>query len=44
MSTVWGDDDRFVKTCFETVPGRLVYSTFDWAMRDDDGYYFVRGR
>ena len=44
MTTVWGDDERFVKTYFETVPGRLVYSTFDWATRDADGYYFVLGR
>ena len=44
MTTIWGDDERFVKTYFETVPGRLVYSTFDWATRDDDGYYFVLGR
>jgi hypothetical protein len=26
------------------VPGKLVYSTFDWATRDADGYYFVLGR
>src|SRR5438876_3767393 len=44
MSTVWGDDERFVKTYFETVPGRMVYSTFDWATCDADGYYFVLGR
>jgi propionyl-CoA synthetase len=44
MTTVWGDDERFVKTYFETVPGKLVYSTFDWATRDADGYYFVLGR
>jgi propionyl-CoA synthetase len=44
MTTVWGDDERFVKTYFETVPGRLAYSTFDWAKRDADGYYFVLGR
>ena len=44
MTTVWGDDERFVRTYFGTVPGRLVYSTFDWATRDDDGYYFVLGR
>jgi propionyl-CoA synthetase len=44
MSTVWGDDARFVKTYFETVPGKMVYSTFDWATRDSDGYYFVLGR
>jgi propionyl-CoA synthetase len=44
MTTIWGDDARCVSTYFETVPGKLVYSTFDWATRDDDGYYFVLGR
>jgi propionyl-CoA synthetase len=44
MTTVWGDDERFVKTYFSTIPGKSVYSTFDWATRDADGYYFVLGR
>jgi propionyl-CoA synthetase len=44
MTTVWGDDDRFVSTYFSTIPDRRLYSTFDWAMRDADGYYFVLGR
>jgi len=44
MTTVWGDDERFVSTYFTTIPGRDVYSTFDWATRDADGYYFVLGR
>ena len=44
MSTVWGDDERFVKTYFKTIPGKLVYSTFDWGIRDADGYYFILGR
>ena len=44
MSTVWGDDERFVKTYFETIPGQLAYSTFDWGIRDKDGYYFILGR
>ncbi len=44
MSTIWGDDERFVNTYFKTFPDRLAYSTFDWAMRDADGYYFVLGR
>ena len=44
MQTVWGDDERFVKTYFESVPGKLVYSTFDWGIRDDDGYYYILGR
>ncbi|MFZ4440632.1 MAG: propionate--CoA ligase [Syntrophales bacterium] len=44
MSTVWGDDDRFVQTYFETIAGKLLYSTFDWGIRDQDGYYFILGR
>ena len=44
MQTVWGDDERFVKTYWNTIPGRMVYSTFDWGIRDADGYYFILGR
>jgi propionyl-CoA synthetase len=44
MSTLWRDDERFVKTYFGTFPGRLTYSTFDWGVRDKDGYYFILGR
>jgi len=44
MTTIWGDDERYVDTYFRTFPGRLAYSTFDWATRDADGYYFVLGR
>ncbi len=44
MSTVWGDDERFVKTYFGDFRGQQVYSTFDWGIRDQDGYYFILGR
>jgi len=44
MTTIWGDDDRFVKTYFSTFSTRLVYTTFDWGIRDRDGYYFILGR
>jgi propionyl-CoA synthetase len=44
MQTVWGDDARFVNTYWKTLPGRLVYSTFDWGVRDEDGFYFILGR
>jgi propionyl-CoA synthetase len=44
MQTVWGDDERFVGTYWKTVPGRMVYSTFDWGIRDEDGYYYILGR
>jgi len=44
MSTIWGDDARFVETYWRSVPGRMVYSTFDWGIRDADGYFFILGR
>ena len=44
LSTVWGDDERFVKTYFTTFASKLVYSSFDWGIRDEDGYYFILGR
>ncbi|HSW07695.1 propionate--CoA ligase [Aquabacterium sp.] len=44
MQTVWGDDERFVKTYWSSMPGRPLYNTFDWAIRDEDGYYFILGR
>jgi propionyl-CoA synthetase len=44
MQTVWRDDERFINTYWKTIPGRLVYSTFDWGIRDKDGYYFILGR
>ncbi|WP_372661930.1 propionate--CoA ligase, partial [Hydrogenophaga sp.] len=44
MQTIWGDDERFVKTYWTSVPGKQVYSTFDWGIRDEDGYFFILGR
>jgi propionyl-CoA synthetase len=44
MQTVWRDDTRFVTTYWKSVPGKMVYSTFDWGIRDEDGYFFILGR
>ena len=44
MQTIWGDDQRFVTTYWTSVPGKMVYSTFDWGIRDEDGYFFILGR
>ena len=44
MQTVWRDDERFVSTYWKSIPGKLVYSTFDWGIRDEDGYVFILGR
>jgi len=44
LSTVWGDDKRFVSTYFTLFKEPQVYSSFDWGIRDEDGYYFILGR
>ena len=44
MQTVWRDDERFVNTYWKSIPGRMIYSTFDWGIRDADGYHFILGR
>jgi propionyl-CoA synthetase len=43
MQTVYGDDQRFVNTYWSNFREQ-VYSTFDWGIRDQDGYYFILGR
>jgi propionyl-CoA synthetase len=44
MQTVWRDDDRFVRTYWTQHGERWVYNTFDYATRDEDGYFFILGR
>jgi acyl-CoA synthetase (AMP-forming)/AMP-acid ligase II len=43
MQTVYGDDSA---SSTPTGPNRwqMLYSTFDWGVRDADGYYFILGR
>ena len=43
MSTVWGNDRRFVDSYFGHFK-ELLYSSLDWAIRDEDGYTFILGR
>lgn len=44
LQTIWGDDDRFVRTYWSTYPNKQVYSTFDWGRQDADGYIYILGR
>ena len=44
LTTVWGDDARFVNSYFGQFEKQLLYSSSDWALRDADGYYFILGR
>lgn len=40
--TLWGDHERFKKNYFSKFPG--VYYAGDFAMKDDDGYFWLLGR
>ncbi|MFZ6749847.1 propionate--CoA ligase [Undibacterium sp. Ren11W] len=44
LQTVYGDDKRFVQTYWSNFAHEQLYSTFDWGIRDADGYYFILGR
>lgn len=46
LQTLWGDDPRFVEsywTFFER-HGKRLYFSGDYAIRDEDGYYWLLGR
>ncbi|BET97484.1 propionate--CoA ligase [Xenorhabdus taiwanensis] len=43
IQTIYGDDPRFINTYWSHFD-QQVYSTFDWGIRDSDGYYFILGR
>ncbi len=45
LKTVWGDDDRFVNSYFRFFQGRTdLYLSGDYAIEDEDGYFWVLGR
>ncbi|MDR3510935.1 MAG: propionate--CoA ligase [Caulobacteraceae bacterium] len=44
LTTIWNDDARFVRTYFQSIPGKMLYSTFDWGVQDEEGYTFILGR
>lgn len=43
MTTVWNDDARFLQSYFSHFD-ELLYSSLDWAIRDEEGYTFILGR
>lgn len=44
LQTVWGDDKRYVSTYWTSIHNKVMYSTFDWGVKDADGYFFILGR
>ncbi len=43
LRTIWGDNDRYIKTYWEKFQNRY-YVAGDSARRDKDGYYWIMGR
>ena len=43
MTTLWNDDERFLRSYFGHFK-ELLYSSLDWAIRDEDGYTYILGR
>ncbi len=43
MTTIWQDDARFLQSYFSHFK-EMLYSSLDWAIRDEDGYTFILGR
>lgn len=43
LSTIWGDDARFVDSYYRHFK-ELLYYTGDYAIEDQDGYFFLLGR
>nr|QDL89715.1 Acetyl-coenzyme A synthetase [Sym plasmid]QDL89728.1 Acetyl-coenzyme A synthetase [Sym plasmid] len=43
LSTVWRDDRRFIESYYAHFE-QGYYSSLDWAVRNDDGYFFILGR
>ena len=39
-----GDDKRYVSTYWSSIHNKVMYSTFDWGVKDEDGYFFILGR
>ncbi|OUT98774.1 MAG: propionate--CoA ligase [Betaproteobacteria bacterium TMED41] len=44
FQTVWANNERFVSTYFAKLNGDYLYSTFDYATCDDEGYFYILGR
>ena len=44
MPTVWKNDALFERHYCGRFQGKQLYSTFDYAIQDEDGYFFILGR
>ncbi|PNK60446.1 propionate--CoA ligase [Psychrobacter sp. FDAARGOS_221] len=43
LTTVWNNDERFIKSYYNLFNGK-EYSSSDYAMTDENGYFYILGR
>jgi len=44
LLTVYKNDERYVNSYYKAFPDKMYYATGDYAIEDEDGYFFVLGR
>lgn len=44
LKTIWGDDKRYLKSYWEHFKDKQLYLTGDYAIQDEDGYFWMLGR
>jgi acyl-coenzyme A synthetase/AMP-(fatty) acid ligase len=44
LLTVYKNDERYVNSYYKEFPGHDYYATGDYAIEDEDGYFYVLGR
>jgi propionate--CoA ligase len=44
LMTIWGDDSRYIKSYWSHFKDKQLYLTGDYAIEDEDGYFWMLGR
>jgi len=44
LLTIWGDDQRYIKSYWSHFKDKQYYLTGDYAIQDEDGYFWMLGR
>jgi propionate--CoA ligase len=44
LMTLWNDDERYIQSYWSHFKGKLLYMTGDYAVQDQDGYFWMLGR
>ncbi|GAB4436627.1 MAG: propionate--CoA ligase [Chloroflexi bacterium OHK40] len=44
LMTLWNDDERYLQSYWSHFQGKLLYMSGDYAIQDEDGYFWMLGR